>query len=99
VTIKLTKQQAQDRIVQAATDVVKAEHQFREARAEIKGMYEVYFRAHGRPEGEFLPFAEAWEGVRLFTAAANSRRAKARKVLRNAQARMERAVHALERAQ
>ncbi len=98
MTIKLTKQQAHDRIVQAATDVVNAEHQFREARAEIKGMYEVYFRAHGRPEGEFLPYTDAWEGVRLFTAAANSRRAKARKVLRNAQARMERAVHALERA-
>jgi len=99
VTIKLTKQQARDRIVQAASDVVNAEHVFREARAEIKGMYEVYFQAHGRPEGEFLPYTDAWEGVRLFTAAANSRRGKARRVMNNAKARLERAVHALERAQ
>lgn len=99
MTIKPTKQQARDRIVQAAVDVVEAEHHFREARAEIKAMYKVYFRAHGRPEGEFLPHTDAWEGVRLFTAAANERRAKARRVLRNAQARMERAVHALEAAQ
>ncbi|MHB0783044.1 hypothetical protein [Pseudomonas alloputida] len=96
---KPTKQQARDRIVQAAVDVVEAEHHFRAARAEIKFMYEVYFRAHGRPEGEFLPYTEAWEGVRLFTAAANSRRSKARRVLRNARARMERAVRALEAAQ
>lgn len=98
MTINLTKQQARDRIVQAAIEVVNAEHVFREARAEIKGMYEVYFRAHGRPEGEFLPYTEAWEGVRLFTAAANGRRAKARKVMNNAKARLERAVHALERS-
>ncbi|MCF7532013.1 hypothetical protein [Pseudomonas petrae] len=99
MTINLTQQQVRDRIVQAASDVVNAEHHFREARAEIKRMYEVYFQAHGRPEGEFLPYTEPWEGVRLFTASANGRRAKARKVLRNAQARMERAVHALERDQ
>ncbi|WP_445673860.1 hypothetical protein ACUDA6_07305 [Pseudomonas ceruminis] len=99
MTIKSTKQQARDRIVQAAVDVVEAEHHFRVARAEIKAMYKVYFRAHGRPEGEFLPYTDAWEGVRLFTAAANGRRAKARRVLRNAQARMERAVLALEAAQ
>lgn len=99
MTIKLTKTQVRDRIVQAATDVVDAEHNFREARAEIKGMYDVYFRAHGRPDGEFLPYTEPWEGVRLFTAAANSRRAKARRVLTNAKARLERAVQALERVQ
>lgn len=99
MTTKLTNQQVHDRIVQAATDVVKAEFDFREARNEVKNQFNVYFRAFGRPEGQFLPYDDAWAGSVRFTAAANARRSKARKVLTNAKARLERAVHALERAQ
>lgn len=98
MTIKPTKQQVHDRIVQAATDVVNAEFVFREARAEVKNQFDVYFRAHGRPEGQFFPYNDEWAGSVRFTAAANARRSKARKVLVNAKARLERAVHALERA-
>lgn len=98
MTIKLTKQQARDRIVQAAIDVVNAEFGFREARAEIKSLYDTYFQAYGRPEGQFLPYNDEWAGVVRFTAAANGRRAKARNVLANAKKRLERAVHAMERA-
>lgn len=95
MTIKLNNQQVRDRIVQAATDVVKAEFDFREARAEIKTLYDTYFQAYGRPEGQFLPYDDEWAGVVRFTAAANGRRATARKVLNNAKKRLERAVHAL----
>lgn len=87
-----------NRITQAAIDVVHAEKAFRDARAEIRGMYETYFRAHGRPEGEFLPYSAEWAGVVRFTAAANTRRSKARNALRNAKGRLERAVSALERS-
>lgn len=92
------KQTLIHRIVQASTDVVHAEQEFREARAEVKNQFNVYFRAFGRPEGQFLPYDDAWAGSVRFTAAANSRRSKARKVLVNAKARMARAVRALERA-
>lgn len=95
----MKKQETTQRIIKAAIDVVAAEHEFREARAEVKNQFDVYFRAYGRPEGQFFPYNDEWAGSVRFTAAANARRAKARKVLTNAKARLERAVHALERAQ
>lgn len=96
--MSINKQDLINRVTEAAIDVVRAEGVFRACRMEIRVMYENYFRANGRPEGEFLPYAPEWKGVVEFTASANARRAKARNVLKNAKGRLERAVRALERA-
>ncbi len=86
------------RIIKASIDAVHAEHDFRVARAEVKSQFDVYFRAFKRPEGQFLPYSEEWSGAVEFTASANERRAKARRVMNNAKARLERAVRAMERS-
>lgn len=52
----MKKQETTQRIIKAAIDVVAAEHEFREARAEVKNQFDVYFRAYGRPEGQFFPY-------------------------------------------
>ncbi|WP_418338415.1 hypothetical protein [Pseudomonas citronellolis] len=91
-------QQLIDRVVRAGTDLVNAEFAFRLAREEIRSMYATYFRAHGRPEGSFSPYDDAFQGVVRFTAAANERRAQARRQVYNARRRLESAVRALERA-
>lgn len=93
----VSKQDLIVRVAQSAIDVVRAEHEFKEARAVIRGQFEEYFRKHGRPEGQFLPYAPEWKDVTLYTAVANRKRTHARNVLKNAKARMERAVRALER--
>lgn len=94
---KFTREQLVERVVRAGADLVAAESVFRKARYEIKAMYDTYFRAHGRPEGEFLPYAEEFQGVVEFTAGANARRAQARQQVHNACRRLERAVLALKR--
>jgi len=91
-------QQLIDRVVRAGTDLVNAEFAFRLAREEIRSMYDTYFQAHGRPEGRFNPYDDAFQGVVRFTAAANERRTNARRKVYNARRRLETAVRALERA-
>ncbi|WP_236213195.1 hypothetical protein [Metapseudomonas otitidis] len=87
-----------ERVARAGIDLVEAERGLRQARAEIRAMYDTYFRAHGRPEGNFNPYAEAFRGVVEFTAAANDRRRGARQKVYNARRRLESAVRALGRA-
>lgn len=87
-----------ERVVTAGIDLVNAERALRSAREEIRAMYDTYFRAHGRPEGNFNPYAEAFRGVVEFTAAANERRDLARRQVYNARRRLESAVRAMERA-
>lgn len=90
--------QLMERVTRAGIDLVEAERGLRQARAEIRAMYDTYFRAHGRPEGNFNPYAEAFRGVVEFTAAANDRRRGARQKVYNARRRLESAVRALGRA-
>ncbi|MDU9400595.1 hypothetical protein [Pseudomonas sp. zfem003] len=90
--------QLMERVARAGIDLVEAERGLRQARAEIRAMYDTYFRAHGRPEGNFNPYAEAFRGVVEFTAAANERRDLARRQVYNARRRLESAVRALGRA-
>jgi len=90
--------QLMERVARAGIDLVEAERGLRQARAEIRAMYVTYFRAHGRPEGNFNPDAEAFRGVVEFTAAANDRRRGARQKVYNARRRLESAVRALGRA-
>jgi len=94
----VSKQDLIARIAQSAIDVVHAENAYRAARGELRSMYDTFFDAYGRPEGNIDPEKEEWEGVIRFTAKAHRRRLKARDVLKNAKARMGRAVRALERA-
>lgn len=90
--------QLMERVARAGVDLVEAERGLRQARAEIRAMYATYFRAHGRPEGDFNPYNEAFKGVVQFTAAANDRRSGARQKVYNARRRLESAVRALGRA-
>lgn len=90
--------QLMERVARAGVDLVEAERCLRQARAEIRAMYATYFRAHGRPEGDFNPYNEAFKGVVQFTAAANDRRSGARQKVYNARRRLESAVRALGRA-
>ncbi|MCO7557812.1 hypothetical protein [Metapseudomonas otitidis] len=98
MTKTTTTQKLIDRIVTAGSDLVHAERALKSAREEIRAMYDTYFRAHGRPEGNFNPYAEAFRGVVEFTAAANERRDLARRQVYNARRRLESAVRAMERA-
>jgi len=93
-----SKQDLINRVTEAAIDVVHADNAFRAARAVVRSQFDDFFRENGRPEGPFLPYAPEFREAVLYTAVANRKRAQARNVLKNAKARMERAVRALERA-
>lgn len=94
----VSKQDLIARVTQSAIDVVHAENAYRAARGELRSMYDTFFAAYGRPDGNIDPEKDEWAGVIRFTATAHRRRLKARDVLKNAKARMGRAVRALERA-
>lgn len=94
----MTKPTYQDLIERAALtalELFKATSAKKALKAELRSMYDTFFEAHGRPEGQFDQFNDDFLPVMKFTDAQFQRVQAAKKNEYNAKRRHETAIRAL----
>ncbi|WP_282352116.1 hypothetical protein [Pseudomonas sp. PS01303] len=91
-----TYQQLIGRAAQTALEHYQAQNTKKALKAELRSLYDTYFRAHGRPDGKFDPYNEAFLPVMDFTEAQFRRVRAAKKAEYNAQRRHHTALRALD---
>lgn len=90
-----TYQQLIERAAQTALEHYQAQTTKKALKAELRSLYDTYFRAHGRPDGKFDPYNDAFLPVMDFTEAQFQRVRAAKKAEHNAQRRHHTALRAL----
>ena len=88
-------QQIIERAAQTALEHYQAQNTKKALKAELRSLYDTYFRAHGRPDGKFDPYNDAFLPVMDFTEAQFQRVRAAKKAEYNAQRRHHTALRAL----
>lgn len=91
-----TYQQLIERAALTALELFQAQTTKKALKAELRSLYDTYFRAHGRPDGKFDPYSEAFLPVMDFTEAQFQRVRAAKKAEYNAKRRHHTALRALE---
>ena len=91
-----TYQQLIERAAQTALEHYQAQNTKKALEAELRSLYDTYFRAHGRPDGKFDPYNDAFLPVMDFTEAQFQRVRAAKKAEYNAKRRHHTALRALE---
>lgn len=91
-----TYQQLIERAAQTALEHYQAQNTKKALKAELRSLYDTYFRAHGRPDGKFDPYNDAFLPVMDFTEAQFRRVRAAKKAEYNAQRRHHTALRALD---
>ena len=92
----MTYQQLIERAALTALELFQAQTTKKALKAELRSLYDTYFRAHGRPDGKFDPYSEAFLPVMDFTEAQFQRVRAAKKAEYNAKRRHHTALRALE---
>lgn len=90
-----TYQQLIERAAQTALEHYQAQNTKKALKAELRSLYDTYFRAHGRPDGKFDPYNDDFLPVMDFTEAQFQRVRAAKKAEYNAQRRHHTALRAL----
>ena len=91
----MTYQQLIERAALTALELFQAQTAKKALKAELRSLYDTYFRAHGRPDGKFDPYNDAFLPVMDFTEAQFQRVRAAKKAEYNAQRRHHTALRAL----
>ena len=91
----MTYQQLIERAALTALELFQAQITKKALKAELRSLYDIYFRAHGRPDGRFDPYNDAFLPVMDFTEAQFQRVRAAKKAEYNAQRRHHTALRAL----
>ena len=91
-----TYQQLIERAATTALEHYQAQNTKKALKAELRSLYDTYFRAHGRPDGKFDPYNDAFLPVMDFTEAQFQRVRAAKKAEYNAQRRHHTALRALD---
>ena len=91
----MTYQQLIERAALTALELFQAQTTKKALKAELRSLYDTYFRAHGRPDGKFDPYNEAFLPVMDFTEAQFQRVRAAKKAEYNAKRRHHTALRAL----
>lgn len=91
----MTYQQLIERAALTALELFQAQTTKKALKAELRSLYDTYFRAHGRPDGRFDPYNDAFLPVMDFTEAQFQRVRTAKKAEYNAQRRHHTALRAL----
>ena len=92
----MTYQKLIERAALTALELFQAQTTKKALKAELRSLYDTYFRAHGRPDGKFDPYSEAFLPVMDFTEAQFQRVRAAKKAEYNAKRRHHTALRALE---
>ena len=92
----ITYQQLIERAALTALELFQAQNTKKALKAELRSLYDTYFRAHGRPDGKFDPYNEVFLPVMDFTEAQFQRVRAAKKAEYNAKRRHHTALRALE---
>ena len=92
----MTYQQLIERAALTALELFQAQTTKKALKAELRSLYDTYFRAHGRPDGKFDPCNDAFLPVMDFTEAQFQRVRAAKKAEYNAQRRHHTALRALD---
>lgn len=92
----MTYQQLIERDALTALELFQAQTTKKALKAELRSLYDTYFRAHGRPDGKFDPYNDAFLPVMDFTEAQFQRVRAAKKAEYNAQRRHHTALRALD---
>lgn len=90
-----TYQQLIERAALTALELFQAQTTKKALKAELRSLYDTYFRAHGRPDGKFDPYNDAFLPVMDFTEAQFQRVRAAKKAEYNAQRSHHTALRAL----
>ena len=90
-----TCQQLIERAALTALELFQAQITKKALKAELRSLYDIYFRAHGRPDGRFDPDNDEFLPVMTFTDAQFKRVKEAKKAEYNAKRRHETAMRAL----
>ena len=91
-----TYQQLIERAAQTALEHYQSQNTKKALKAELRSLYDTYFQAHGRPDGKFDPYNDAFLPVMDFTEAQFQRVCAAKKAEYNAKRRHHTALRALE---
>ena len=91
----MTYQQLIERAALTALELFQTQTTKKALKAELRSLYDTYFRAHGRPDGKFDPYNDAFFPVMDFTEAQFQRVRAAKKTEYNAQRRHHTALRAL----
>lgn len=92
----MTYQQLIERAALTALELFQAQNTKKALKAELRSLYDTYFEAYGRPDGQFDPYSDAFLPVMNFTDAQFQRVRASKKAEYNALRRHHTALRALE---
>ena len=92
----MTYQQLIERAALTALELFQAQTTKKALKAELRALYDTYFEAYGRPDGQFDPYNDAFLPVMNFTESQFQRVRAAKNAEYNAQRRHHTALRALD---